>query len=214
MKIAALALLLSAALLATGGLALLGTRERTPEVWTEDPQASEPETAAPDAVKTARESAEPGLRPYRTTATLTEDLRDVVALPNADVDTVWRTVSAALKPRAVWTLERIVPQEATPRVRALLLLAAGVHAPDTPEVIAALRDREPVVRGAAALTIGFHPRGATRVPVTGNLALRIGRKPAKAAETALRAQLAAETDAGVKTTIELVLRAADSPSER
>jgi len=212
-KIVALALLLSAALLATGGLALLATRAGPADTWTEDPQ--EPEPGAPvDPAQADPKPAEPVLRPYRTTATLTEDLRDAVAVSDVDLDAVWRTVSAALKPRAVWTLERIVPQEATPRVRALLLLAAGVHAPDTPEVIAALKDRAPVVRGAAALAIGFHARGATRVPVTGNLALRIGRKPAKAAEAALRAQLEAETDPGVKTTIELVLGAATTTKGR
>ena len=200
MRIALLALLLATALLATGGLALValrGTTTNEPEQEVAAPaDRGDPESAAPEAAT---------LHAYRTTATLTEDLRDALADPEVDLDREWRRVSAALQDKARWTLHRLVPEEASPRVRALLILCAGVHEPESPAVLERLNDREPVVRKAAALTIAYHEEGRKKYRLLNRVRVPIGRTLSPAALGAVQQRHDSETDQGTKQALTAVL---------
>jgi len=161
-------LLLAAA--ATAGLGLLVLRD----------VPAEPEPAAGDAGSTVAEpepaaAPAPRLRPYQTTLTLAEDLRDALAGdPALLAAEVWR-VSAALESRAVWTLENIAAQEAGPRLRALLVLAAGVHAPEEAALLGFLGDRDALVRRAAVLAVGYDTQGKAREPLMEGVDVPLGR---------------------------------------
>lgn len=129
------------------------------------PVPSAPEPAVPP---------EPGtFRPWQTTATLVEDLRDALGDPRADLEAEWRRVSEALRPHAAWTLENVAPREKSPRVRALVVLAAGVHLPGDPRLGSFARDPEEVVRTAADLARRYREGGA-KVDFLGRLSLPVG----------------------------------------
>lgn len=158
----ALPLGLALALGATGGLAVLVLREAPgPEAA---PPAGEPPAAAvaPAAAEPVRE-----IRPYRTTQTLAEDLRDALAGDPARLGAELWAVSAALEERARWVLVHQAAEETSPRVRALLVLAAGVHLPEDPRLLEFLGDREPRVRAAAALAAAYRKDGARRAELLG-----------------------------------------------
>jgi len=91
------------------------------------------------------------MEPWRTTATLAEELRDALGDPEADLLAVFREVSELLRPHAAYTLEKVAAAERSPRVRALLVLAAGIHVPSEPLLARFASDREEAVRRAAAL---------------------------------------------------------------
>lgn len=137
----ALAIFLAAG--ATGAFFWLSTREAEPPGREADPAAPSG-NLAPDSTSTEV------LRRWQTTATLVEDLRDALADPACDLLPEWRRVSDALRPHAAWVLDTLAPGEASPRVRALVVLAAGVHLRGSPALLAFARDREEVVRLAAA----------------------------------------------------------------
>jgi len=165
------------------------------------------EPPAPSPPPTRREMQ---LRPYRTTATLTEDLRDVLATGDAAAvaETCWR-VSDALRDKARWMLQEAAPAEASPRVRALLVLACGVHHPDDPALLAFLADRAAPVREAAALAAGYLP-GSERPGSFLGVPVPLGRTPPAPTENRLRARLETEKDEGVRGAIEDVLAATTS----
>ncbi len=192
MKSGAIALLLAVAAAVTGG-ALYLLRDSGPRPY-EAP-------AGPAVVDEAGGAdGEPGLsghaaaqgalalRPYETIETLTEDLRDALAHGTPPLDEEWLRVSAALTPHARRVLSREARSEMNPRVRALLVLAAGVHHPDGPELLSALKDRSPVVRRAAVLACGYQAGGAERFGLWPGLEIPLGRRPEPASLKELMGQ--------------------------
>ena len=195
------------ALAATAGLAVVALRDRTAEavVPAHEPDREEPGPRSEEP----RPRPEPTtLRRYQTTATLTEDLRDALAGEPKDLFQEWRRVSGALETKARWTLENVASLEASPRVRALLVLAAGVHMPDEDLLLAFLEDRRAIVRHAAALATGYQPTGTHERELIEGLAIPLGRRPASVAQQRLRRRGAAEQDAEVRKAIEAVLSGA------
>lgn len=170
--------------------------------------------ASPEAADTGGEGAgapegpavrERKLRPYETTLTLAEDLRDALPGPPEVLEKeLWR-VSRKLESKANWTLERLARQEASPRVRALLVLAAGVHLPDAGSLLRYLDDPHPGVRTAAVLACGYREDGPTRVSLFGTLAVPIGRRPSKTSLENLERRYGGEEEASVRAAIEAVL---------
>jgi hypothetical protein len=165
------------------------------------PPAPAPPPPPPPAKASAEE--EP-LRPYETFATLAEDLRDALAGPNEALGAEVSRVSARLRPNARRILVETAPQEASPRVRALLVLAAGVHVPDERILLAFLGDREAVVRRAAALASARREGGAA-VPLMDGVAVPVGRELPEATRHVLRERARREEDKGVRGTIEAAL---------
>jgi hypothetical protein len=173
-----------------------------------EPEA--PEERAARSPEAPPASAADRLRPYETTATLTEDLRDALAGDPGRLDGEFWRVSAALAGRAVWMLQHAAPDEASPRVRALLVLACGVHDPDGAALLAFLDDRVPLVRQAAALAAGYRA-GGRPVRFLGEVLVPLGRRPGEATAARMRARLAGEDEEGVRGTLGAVLDAASSP---
>ena len=189
---------------AVAAMGLLALRGGDPK------EAEEPAAAGEDPrprTPPARDE-EPRLRPYETTATLTEDLRDVLAAGDAAAieGECWR-VSDALAPKAEWMLRHAAPAEASPRVRALLVLACGVHLPDDALLLGFLEDRAAPVRAAAALAAGYRREGERRATFLEGVSVPLGRAVAEETRVDLRARLRAEKDEGVRGTIEQVLAA-------
>ena len=181
MKSGVIALLLAVAAAVTGGaLYLLKDRAPRPD---EAPAGPAPvdETGGADGGPGlgghAAAQGAPALRPYETIETLTEDLRDALAHGTPQLDREWLRVSAALAPHARRVLSREARSETNPRVRALLVLAAGVHHPDGPEMLSALKDRSEVVRRAAVLTCGYEAGGTERFALWPGLEIPLGRRP-------------------------------------
>jgi len=181
------------ALAATAGLALLAFRPLRPAPTEVAPQGD------PDVIEERQRAVRtPELRRYQTTATLAEDLRDALAGDTAKLaEEVWR-VSKAFTARPRWTLINVAQGEASPRVRALLVVAAGVHIPDDDVVLAFLDDAQSIVRRAAALAAGYKPKGATRVKLVEGLDVPVGRTLSAKTESRLRNRLGKETDVAVR----------------
>jgi len=146
------------------------------------------------------------LREWHTPGSLREDLRDTLAGPPAALESTFAEVSARLAGAAETVLASTAPGEASPRVRALLVLAAGRHRPDDPRLLGFLADRFPVVREAAALAAGWSGRDdAQVVEALAGVRVPIGRALPAPTAAALRAALVRETDAQVRATGERVL---------
>jgi len=194
-----LSLILAAA--ATAGLALIVLR---------DPGSSAPAPAGADAGESATSPEavpirERELRPYETTLTLLEDLRDALPGPPATLEKeLWR-VSRTLKSKAHWTLEKLARQEASPRVRALLVLAAGVHLPDEESLLRYLNDPHRAVRTASVLACGYRAEGPARAPLLGTLAVPVGRRPADTSRADLQRRYDQEEEPLVRAAIDAVL---------
>lgn len=195
-----LSLILAA--IATAGLALIVLR---------GPRAGE--APAPEAADAAETAAAPDapviperkLRPYETTLTLAEDLRDALpGPPEALEKELWR-VSRTLRSKANWTLERLARQEASPRVRALLVLAAGVHMPDEEPLLRFLNDPHPAVRTAAVLACGYRAEGPAKASLFGVIAVPVGRRPADTSRANLQRRYDQEKEAPVRAAIDAVL---------
>jgi len=194
-------LCLIVALAATGVLGFVVLRDR------QEPPAEPPPAAAPGPAPGRPEAAEEILRPYETTATLVEDLRDALAgPPEALAAEVWR-VSERLAPKARSVLVSVAPEEASPKVRALLVFAAGCHVPDEEILLSFLADREPLVRRAAALAIA-HAEGGLAVPLLPGVHVPNGRTLPGATRRALEERLGREEDEGVRGTLAAVLGSA------
>jgi hypothetical protein len=183
---------------ATGilGYAVLRDRE---EPAAEPPSAETP-TPPPERAKAAQEI----LRPYETTATLVEDLRDALAGPPEALAAEVRRVSERLAPKARSVLVSVAPEEASPKVRALLVLAAGSHVPDEQILLAFLGDREPLVRRAAALATA-RKEGGLMVPLLPGVHVPIGRALPASTRGALEQRLGREEDEGVRGTLAAAL---------
>jgi len=186
---------------ATAVLGVLVLKDRP---WA--PPAAGPPTEAPPAPPTPPEPPlEPTLRPYETTSTLTEDLRDALAGPPEALGGEVRRVSDRLKAKARSVLVNAAPGEASPRVRALLVLAAGRHVPDEAILLAFLDDREALVRRAAALATAHEDGGGTFALLPG-VDVPTGRAVAPATRRALEERLAREEDEGVRGALAAALR--------
>jgi hypothetical protein len=140
------------------------------------------------------------LRAYETVATLAEDLRDALAGPKEALEPEVARVSARLRASARRVLVETAPREASPRVRALLVLAAGVHVPDERILLAFLDDREAVVRKAAVLATARRDGGA-KVALVEGVEVPVGRELPEATRRVLGERVAREEDEGVRGTI-------------
>lgn len=189
------------AILAVAGVAYVVARP-PPSV---EPKSSRAAPSPPPSPASAAPEPEATIRPYRTTATLAEDLRDALASGAPPLAEEWRRVSDALRPQARHVLETLAPAEASPRVRALLVLAAGVHLPDSAALARFLDDRSAAVRSAAALAAVFDRDGARSLRLLEGLAVPIGREPGPETAAAMRARLAKEEDEGARGTLEAAL---------
>lgn len=197
-----LRLTLLLALTATAGIALLATRGAPGTAMPAPPSPGPPPHPPPGQVPDGD-----GIRPYETTATLVEDLRD--ALPGEDdalARECWR-VSAALAGEARWTLVHLVPREASPRVRSLLVFASGVHVPDDALLLESLHDREPQVRAAAALAASHLAGGSATALLLGRVPVGLGRSMPEVTREAIARALSREEDQGARGTIRSVLDA-------
>lgn len=188
------------AAVATAGIALIVLRS---------PGAKEaPAPEGPGAAATAPDAPairERKLRPYETTLTLAEDLRDALSGPPEVLEKeLWR-VSRTLKGKANWTLERLAREEASPRVRALLVLAAGVHEPDGAALLRFLDDPHPAVRTAAALACGYLAESPAKASLFGGIAVPVGRRPADASCADLQRRYGKEQESSVREAIDAVL---------
>lgn len=183
---------------ATAVLGFVVIRDRPPESAKEPAPAAAPEPPPPPP------AAEPQLRAYETAATLTEDLRDALAGPPEGLDAEVRRVSERLLPKARSVLLGAAQEEASPRVRALLVLAAGRHVPDEAILLAFLGDREPVVRRAAALAAA-HAEGGSAAQLMAGVTVPIGRDLPPATRRALEERLRREEDEGVRGTLSAAL---------
>ncbi|HEX5138660.1 MAG TPA: hypothetical protein VFY93_16940 [Planctomycetota bacterium] len=143
---------------------------------------------------------EDALRPYETVATLAEDLRDALAGPKEALGAEVARVSLRLRPNARRVLVETARQEPSPRVRALLVLAAGVHVPDEAILLAYLDDREPVVRRAAVLATARR-EGGSPVALMEGVEVPVGRELPAETRRALAERLPREEDEGVRGTI-------------
>jgi hypothetical protein len=99
----------------------------------------------------------------------------------------------------------MVPGETNPKVRALLVLAAGVHLQDDPLLLACLDDRSPVVRRAAVLAAGHAEGGAEREEILPGVAVLLGRDLPAGTADALSMRRAVEEDEGARGTLRRVL---------
>jgi len=184
---------------ALAGMAVVLLRERPV------PAPSPPPSKAPPPA-VADGPAEPAtLRRYETTATLAEDLRDALAEGGRTLPAEFARVSLALAGQARFVLERMVPAESSPCVRALLVAAAGLHLPEDPLVWRALEDASPEVRAAAALAMAYEEGGDLSPPLPAGVALPLGRRlDGMALERLLRAR-SVESDGAARAAMEAAL---------
>jgi len=145
------------------------------------------------------------IRPYQTTATLVEDLRDALAGDESKLDAECWRVSRALGSSARWTMTKLATeqQESSPRVRALLVLAAGVHVQGEGLLLLSMRDSDPRVRTAAVLAAGYTKDGVKTRFLGVNVP--IGLDPDERMRTALASLVKEDPDAGVRDAAKLVL---------
>ncbi len=180
---------LGMALAATLGLAYFVMRETGTPAPPPVRPATTPSTSATEPAEIRR------LRPYQTTQTLTEDLRDALAANNPiELGREVRRVSTALRRRATWMLENIAPFEASPNVRALLVLANGVHIPDSNLLLGFLTDPAPPVRRAAGLAAAYATDAAQSVTLMPGVDCPVGRTLPDRTAAVLRRHATNETD--------------------
>jgi hypothetical protein len=184
-----LCLLLAAA--ATGVLGVAALRDR-PVAPPSPPAPAEPAPPEPPPTDEARP------RRYETTGTLTEDLRDALSGPPEALAAELRRVAALLRPAARTVLLAAAPREPSPRVRALLVFAAGLHVPDEDPLLAFLDDREPVVRRAAALAAAYLEGGERRHPILEKVEVPIGRPLPDGTRRRLEERSRREEEEGVR----------------
>ncbi|MEM8883545.1 MAG: hypothetical protein AAGD14_05735 [Planctomycetota bacterium] len=186
----------------TAGLAFLAMRgdpeERPPPVVPTAPAEEQPKLAP------APRDQALAIRRHETAQTLIEDLRDVLASNNpAQVHAeVWR-VSARLRRSASWMIGAALRNEASPRVRALVVLAAGVHAQDEAAIWLGLDDRDPRVRRATVLALGYRIGGEAEELL--GVQVPVGRELDDATAQRLRGIEEREPDETVRAAIAAVL---------
>ena len=143
------------------------------------------------------------IRAYESDRTLIEDLRDALAGDPAEVNAECWRVSGRLARDAIAMLGVVERNEASPRVRALVVIAAGVHAQDEPALFRALDDRDPRVRRASVLAIGYQPKG--RAETILGVKVPIGRPLKESTRARLMERSRRESDETVRRAIQLVL---------
>jgi len=188
------------ALGATAGLSFLAMQDRD-----EDNREQDKAPAAADSERPTQQprSATLKIRAYESSTTLVDDLRDALAGdPKALGAECWR-VSSRMKSIAASMLEHIGRNESSPRVRALVVLAAGVHVQDEPALFRRLEDRDARVRRAAVLAVGYRPGGKTQQLL--GVAVPLGRPLNEATRARLVEQARQESDETVRDAIERVL---------
>jgi len=201
LRLPVLALGLVAAAAATGGAAFLVLRRG--ETRSSGPRA--------DAADEAGTAASPiSFRPapierYQTTLTLAEDLRDALAGDPEALAAECGRVAAAIAPRARYTLAKVAPAERSPRVRALLVLAAGMHVADEPLLLDFLSDPAAIVRRAAAVAAGHDATGTRHETLLPGLDVPLGSVTSPEVRSRLEAALGREEDAAVRATVAAVL---------
>jgi len=190
---------------ATAGLAYLAMQPSSADE--PPPSQKEMEREVPEAER-ARRGERPKIRAYETTATLVEDLRDALAGDASKIDAECWRVSEALGSTARWTLTRLATeeQEASPRVRALLVIAAGVHVQGEGLLLLRMRDVDPRVRHAAVLASGYAP-GGVKSKLLG-VTVPIGRKPDERMQRALETLATEDKDETVRNAARFVLESA------
>ena len=129
-----------------------------------------------------------------------EDLRDALAGDPAQLDSECWRVSKLLASSARSTLINLAPEEASPRVRALLTLAAGVHVQQDELLLRFMEDREPVVRAAAVLAAGYKKGGGSSARLLEMVQVPLGRYDGR-----LEPFLQGEKDETVRAAIRAVL---------
>jgi hypothetical protein len=197
---ALLAVGIAVALGATAGLAYLAmqSREEDDRDIAQTPVEVQPDADPPDAPP-----AELRIRPYESSTTLIEDLRDALAGdPKALNAECWR-VSGRMKAIAASMLEHIARNESSPQVRALVVLAAGVHVQDEPALFRRMEDRDARVRRAAVLAVGYQEKGKMQKLL--GVAVPIGRPLDERTRARLEERAQRETDESVRDAIERVL---------
>lgn len=203
MRAVLIALGIAMALGATAGLVFVVMRsESSPR-----PEETKPVVKTAPTNTAAKRSPElPGIRAYETTRTLVEDLRDSLADSDEErAKECWR-VSSRLETTAVWTLSTVFRNETSPQVRALVFLAAGVHAQDAAMLLQGLDDPDPRVRRATLLAISFDPNGQKTREVLLGIPVPIGRKLGPHMRERLRVFVEAEKDATVRETLLAIVR--------
>jgi len=193
-----LAVGIAVALGATAGVAFLALRER------DGSGRDEPApVVAADRTEDPPIEASPSLRirPYETFQSLTEDLRDALALDDGSIQAECWRVSARVQQQAKDVLAWVARGESSPRVRALMVLAAGVHVPESGVLLARLSDHDARVRRAAALAV-LHDPGGTRIETLLGVEVPLGRLPGEAARRDFRVQAGKESDPSVKALLE------------
>jgi hypothetical protein len=159
--------------------------------------------AAPEGLRGGSQPEGDVFREWRTWATLREDVRDALA-EGETLEEVFRDVSGLLRGSAAAFLRRAATDEKSPRVRALLVLAAGRHVPDDPVLLRFLDDRFAVVRAAAALAAGWQD-DAQVVTFLEHVRVPVGRPLPPETEARVRAALEREADAGARAAMVAVL---------
>ncbi|MGQ0612522.1 MAG: hypothetical protein ACT4PV_02065 [Planctomycetaceae bacterium] len=173
----------------------------------EGPRAgpSPPPSPTP-AAPAMRDPAEPArLRRYETTATLAEDLRDALAEEGRALPAEFARVSRALAGQARFVLERMVPAESSPAVRALLVAAAGLHLQDDPLLWKCLEDASAAVRAAAALTMAYGEGGAVAPGLPAGVTLPLGRRVEGTGRERLLHAREVETDGAARAAMDAAL---------
>jgi len=194
---ALLAVGIAVALGATGGVAYLALRERGGN-GRESAAAKPTDRTEPD--EPASDAPALSIRAYETFRTLAEDLRDALARDPEAVQAAWTQVHARLAEHPAAMLQWIGRNEPSPRVRALMVLAAGAHVPDEPALLLHLGDAEPVVRRAAVLAAAYAPDGAVSASLLG-VRVPLGRALAPATRALLAHHARSEGDETVNEAI-------------
>jgi hypothetical protein len=194
---ALLAIGIAVALGATGGVAFLALRQ-TEEDLRE--ATDSPATDRPVADRADVEAPALTIRAYETFRTLAEDLRDALAGDDPAAGKAWDHVRERLVDHPAAMLQWIGRNEPSPRVRALMVLAAGVHVPDETSLLLFLGDPEPVVRSAAALATAWEEGGESKSALLG-VTVPLGRRPADSTRALLSKHILSETDEAVRKSV-------------
>ena len=201
MRTVLIALGIAGALGGTAGMAYVALRpaRHKPE--------HEQQSQVPKQLDKTVEQKQPDLpiRPFETTLTLVEDLRDALAGDPKRLNAECWRVSESIGTSARWTLGHLAPEGnlSSPRVRALLVLAAGVHTQGDGLLEMRLADSDPRVRRAAILASAYRSGGEPEMLL--GVTVPIGRRPDDRMRRELESLAKSDPDESVRATARLVL---------